>query len=268
MTKDLRQTDWIGRWGGEEFVVVLPNSTEAQALSTIERLRNRVGEQRIQTLGFELGITVSAGLALCQAPADDPDDILALADAALYGAKAAGRNRTVFYGNKLGQQAISIAVLVQDALRTAGIQPAYQSIVELRGRRVVGAEAFARIVSKDRNIMTAASFLQVAEQLGLMHKIDQLLMRVILKQMTIPQPAGETPTLFFVNLSGDVLRHRDIVVEFADALRTDAKTSARARSLVLKISEQQVSTGAEQVVADPGPAAGAWLSPRDRRLRQ
>jgi EAL domain-containing protein (putative c-di-GMP-specific phosphodiesterase class I) len=86
-----------------------------------------------------------------------------------------------------------------------------------------------------------------------MHKIDQLLMRVILKQMTIPQPAGETPTLFFVNLSGDVLRHRDIVVEFADALRTDAKTSARARSLVLKISEQQVSTGAEQVVAALAP---------------
>ena len=251
--KDLRQTDWIGRWGGEEFVVVLPNSTEAQALSTIERLRNRVGEQRIQTLGFELGITVSAGLALCRAPEDDPNDILALADAALYGAKAAGRNRTVFYGNKLGQQAISIAVLVQDALRTAGIQPAYQSIVELRGRRVVGAEAFARIVSKDRNIMTAASFLQVAEQLGLMHKIDQLLMRVILKQMTIPQPAREAPPLFFVNLSGDLLQHRDIVVEFADALRKDAAVSARARSLVLKISEQQVSTGTEQAAATLAP---------------
>ena len=253
LTKDLRQDDWVGRWGGEEFVVVLPDSTEAQALNTIERLRNGVGAQCIQTHGFELEIALSAGLSLCQPPSDDPDDILALADAALYDAKAAGRNRTVFSGNQVGEQAISVAVLVQDALRTAGIQPAYQSIVELRSRRVVGAEAFARIVGKDRNIMNAASFLQVAEQLGLMHKIDQLLMHVILKQMAIPRPAGEPPPLFFANLSGDVLRHRDIVVEFADALRTDSATSERARSLVLKISEQQVSTGGEQVAATLAP---------------
>jgi len=253
LAKDLRRADWVGRWGGEEFVIVLPECTEPQALNTIERLRNRVGEQRIQTQEFELRVTLSAGLARYQATADDPDDILALADAALYGAKAAGRNRTVFYGNKCGQQAISIAVLVQNALRTAGIQPAYQSIVELRGRQVVGAEAFARIVDKDRSVMKAASFLQVAEQLGLMHKIDQLLMRVILKHMAIPQPAGEAPTLFFVNLSGDLLQHRDVVVEFANALRTDAAASERARSLILKISEQQMSTGAEQAAAALAP---------------
>jgi diguanylate cyclase (GGDEF)-like protein/PAS domain S-box-containing protein len=72
LLKDLRQKDWVGRWGGEEFVVILPETTEAQALKTVERLRNGIGKQRIQTRGFEVGMTLSAGLAMCQAPADSP----------------------------------------------------------------------------------------------------------------------------------------------------------------------------------------------------
>jgi diguanylate cyclase (GGDEF)-like protein len=253
LLNDLRQKDWVGRWGGEEFVVILPETTEAQALNTVERLRNAIGNQHIQTRGFEVGMTLSAGLAMCQAPADVPDDVLALADSALYAAKAAGRNRTVFYGNKLGEQAISIAVLVQDALRTAGIQPAYQSIVELQSQRLVGTEAFARIVGQDCTIVNAASFLQVAEQLGLMHKIDRLLMQAVLKRMTDQGLEGETPQLFFANLSGDLLRHSDIVAELADALRKDQAAPNRARSLVLKLTEQQISTDTEEIATILAP---------------
>ncbi len=253
LTKDLRREDWVGRWGGEEFVVALPGSTEAQAMHTIERLRNGVGKQRIQTQGFDFGITLSAGVALCRAPADDPNDVLRLADAALYRAKAAGRDRTIFNGHALGRQAISIAILVQDALRTAGIQPAYQAIVELRGRRVVGTEAFARIVGEDCTIVNAASFLQVAEQLGLMHKIDRLLVLAMLRQMTERALAGAAQQLFFVNLSGDLLQHRDMVTDLADALRADPAAAERARSLVLKITERQISGGAEQIAATLAP---------------
>jgi EAL domain-containing protein (putative c-di-GMP-specific phosphodiesterase class I) len=52
-----------------------------------------------------------------------------------------------------------------------------------------------------------------------MHKIDRLLMQAVLKQMTDQELEGETPQLFFANLSGDLLRHSDIVAELADALR-------------------------------------------------
>jgi len=253
LLKDLRKKDWVGRWGGEEFVVILPETTEAQALNTLERLRNGIGKQHIQSRGFDVTVTMSAGLAMCQAPVDSPDDVLALADSALYAAKSAGRDRTVFYGNKVGEQAISIAVLVQDALHTAGIQPAYQPIVELQSQRVVGTEAFARIVGQDSSIINAASFLQVAEQLGLMHKIDRLLIQAVLKQMSEEELEAGTPKLFFANLSGDLLRHSDIVAELADALRKDPPQANRARSLVLKITERQTSTDTEEIATILAP---------------
>jgi diguanylate cyclase (GGDEF)-like protein len=253
LTRGLRRADWVGRWGGEEFVVVLPGSTEAQAMHTIERLRNSISEQRIETHGLELRITVSAGLAMCKASLDDPDDVLVLADAALYGAKTAGRNRAMFYGSKVGQQAISVAVLIQDALRTAGIQPAYQTFVELQSRRVVGTEAFARIVDQDGTIVSAASFLEVAQQLGLMHKIDRLLVQAVLQRMTSEALDGEMPEFYCANLSGDLLRHRDIVAELAGALRKHPAASKRARSLVLKVTEQQISTGTQQITETLAP---------------
>jgi diguanylate cyclase (GGDEF)-like protein/PAS domain S-box-containing protein len=253
LTKDLRQKDWVGRWGGEEFVVVLPETTETQALNTVERLRTGIGKQRIRTHGFELGITLSAGLALCQAPADNPDDILALADSALYAAKAAGRNRTIFYGDKLAQQAISIAALIQEALRSAGVQPAYQNIVELESQRVMGTEAFARIVGQDCRILHARSFLQIAEQLRLMHKIDRLLIQSVLEQMAKQGSQGDRSQLFFINVSGDLLRHSDIVEELAEALETNPAISNRARSLVLKLTEQQIQTETEEIATTLAP---------------
>jgi two-component system cell cycle response regulator len=83
----LRAEDFAGRWGGEEFLVLLPDVDEAGAEATAERLRESVGSRPVAGLC----VTVSAGCATWR-PGESPDDILRRADGALYAAKRAGRD--------------------------------------------------------------------------------------------------------------------------------------------------------------------------------
>lgn len=97
----IRGYDYVGRFGGEEFICFLPETVPATALVVAERLRQRVGAARLKVVGSdglpeEVGLTVSIGIATCpEIPAGGPDDLVAAADRALYQAKAAGRNRCV-----------------------------------------------------------------------------------------------------------------------------------------------------------------------------
>lgn len=90
----IRGTDVIARWGGEEFVLMLPDTRMPLALTGLERLRERVRMLKVSVAGSEIGVTVSAGLAQHK-----PDETLAQtlerADQLLYKAKHLGRNRVV-----------------------------------------------------------------------------------------------------------------------------------------------------------------------------
>jgi diguanylate cyclase (GGDEF)-like protein len=91
----LRANDIWCRYGGEEFVALLPNTTLEQAVLVAERLRSAVEKTAIATPSGLLGVSVSIGVAERPSPESSWADVLAASDAALYKAKAAGRNRVV-----------------------------------------------------------------------------------------------------------------------------------------------------------------------------
>ena len=86
----LRQTDVFGRWGGEEFLIILPSTDSTRACEAAERLRQAIGSG---PLAGDIRITASFGVAEYQAP-ETAEAWLKRADAALYAAKTGGRNRT------------------------------------------------------------------------------------------------------------------------------------------------------------------------------
>ncbi len=89
----LRQHDLLGRFGGEELILLLPETTRAQAAVIAERLRAVVGARPIQTDAVTVTQTISVGLASCPEDGATFEGLLARADKALYVAKQAGRNR-------------------------------------------------------------------------------------------------------------------------------------------------------------------------------
>lgn len=89
----LRDHDGLSRYGGEEFVVILPRTEREAALRVAERLREAVAATPVNIGDLSLPVTISMGLAMTTDRATGADALLAVADAALYRAKAAGRNR-------------------------------------------------------------------------------------------------------------------------------------------------------------------------------
>jgi two-component system, cell cycle response regulator len=89
----VRREDVVGRWGGEEFVVALPETTPDGAAAVAESLRAAIAGTPVEADGLALDVTVSIGVAAWTG--QDLDDLVARADTALYGAKTTGRNRVV-----------------------------------------------------------------------------------------------------------------------------------------------------------------------------
>ncbi len=92
----LRTTDLIGRLGGEEFAVLMPNTDAEQAALIGQRLCERIAHQAWEIEARPVKLTVSVGGASCVGALQDLTELLAQADDALYQAKADGRNRIVF----------------------------------------------------------------------------------------------------------------------------------------------------------------------------
>lgn len=91
---NIRTIDKLGRYGGEEFLLILPDTAKDQAMRTLDRLRSIVSEVDWSTISGSSPLTMSAGVGSVR-QADSADDILARIDIALYRAKDGGRNRVV-----------------------------------------------------------------------------------------------------------------------------------------------------------------------------
>jgi diguanylate cyclase (GGDEF)-like protein len=110
-----RGSDIACRYGGEELTLILPEATCAQTVARAEKLRRDVERTRIHYLGKLLGpVTISAGVACFPEDASDANELLKAADAMLYKAKAAGRNRVVQHTPPVGSTPASMAHASQE----------------------------------------------------------------------------------------------------------------------------------------------------------
>ncbi|HZR48985.1 MAG TPA: GGDEF domain-containing protein [Streptosporangiaceae bacterium] len=98
LRQQVRDSDIVGRFGGEEFTVLLPRADAAEALAIAERLRRGAGSLSIFAGDARIGVTVSIGVAVYGQHGRDLFELLAAADLALYRAKDKGRNQVCLYG--------------------------------------------------------------------------------------------------------------------------------------------------------------------------
>jgi diguanylate cyclase (GGDEF)-like protein len=93
MRQQVRESDLVGRFGGEEFAILLSGTTATEAYLVAERIRRGVGVVRVLTKDMIVGVTVSIGVAVLGSHGGDLAELLEAADVALYRAKRAGRDR-------------------------------------------------------------------------------------------------------------------------------------------------------------------------------
>ncbi|MEW6611421.1 MAG: GGDEF domain-containing protein [Pseudomonadota bacterium] len=236
----LRQTDHLGRWGGEEFLCLMPDTDSDAALSAAERLRHLVMEQPISWQGRPIPISISAGLVSFPLDGDTPDALLAKVDAALYEAKREGRNRV--RRNRGGENSFSLANQMEMALHEGRIRPAYQSIVDLQSGQVVAEEALARLLATDGSVLEAGRFIDAAHQLQIVHRVDHAVIRQVLQRCSLQMQSG-IPLAHFVNISTDLLRHAHLVEDLLacaqDHCHACGDLIGKEKPLVIEITERE-----------------------------
>ncbi len=235
----LRDGDWLGRWGGEEFLCLLPETDPHEGYLVAERLRLGIGERPLEAGGRRLDVTVSVGLAAFPRDGDALADLLTCADAALYEAKRSGRNRLVS-SNGRAQGIFFVGGQVEEALRDGRVRPVYQPIVDLATGEIVADEALARIVTPGGGLIEAHEFIEAASQLQLIHRIDyQIIMQTMRYCMSLM--ALGRRRLHFVNVSADLLRHPDLVAKLVEQARHYCEQCGeREKPLVIEITEREL----------------------------
>ncbi len=96
MKEHIRQVDLVGRYGGEEFVIALPDTDKSSAAHVADRIRQSVERHKFKAYDEIIAITISVGVATCPEDGDEVAELIDRADQALYKAKAEGRNKVVF----------------------------------------------------------------------------------------------------------------------------------------------------------------------------
>ena len=240
----VRESDAVGRLGGEEFVLVLPGVDAPAAREAAERARIAVSE--VQIGGRQLAC--SAGLACFPDDAADAPGLLMAADAALYAAKDRGRGRTCRYRPSLalrpspGEEREEIEAVLRDP--AAHLSAAFQPVLELATGRVSGYEALARFHAEPRR--GPDEWFAQAHRAGLGAELEAAALEVAL---AVPgRPAG---TFLAVNVSPRALGQPLV----RDTLPEDLST------IVVELTEHELF-GAEDELA----AVLAQLRARGARI--
>jgi diguanylate cyclase (GGDEF)-like protein len=197
LLETVRDSDSVGRVGGDEFAVLLPETQPPEAALLAERLRMGVGAIR-----EPLGITVSVGVSGIPSAARDAAGLLAHADAAVYEAKRAGRDLVAVSGQARAEREPAgidenVRERVLEVVDGGRLSAVFQPVVSLADGSVLGYEALSRV---DASNLGPAQWLDLAEQVGLGGALEAAMWRAAL--LAGPPPNG---SMLFLNASPSAL---------------------------------------------------------------
>jgi diguanylate cyclase (GGDEF)-like protein/PAS domain S-box-containing protein len=247
----VRAEDTVARIGGDEFTLVLPEAEDAAAAALVAEKILRLMRQPFRLLGHELHVSVSMGITLFPDDATDADTLIRHGDAALYHAKAQGKDRYRFFTAQMNQALLERASLearLRIALQRDEFGLRYQPRVSLVDGRITSVEALARWRLPERGDVPPATFIAVAEEAGLIGPLGSHLLRLACQQGRAWSDAG-VPTVVAVNLSAKQLQERDVVRTVLAVLR---ETGLDPSLLELELTESAVMHNVEENVVKLG----------------
>ena len=235
----VRDRDLLGRFGGDEFIVMLRDvSGSYDPFQVAEALRAEIA-QPLEIDGAELFVTASIGITISDREGVTTTEMLRDADAAMYRAKARGRDRVEVFAP--GSHDATVLTLrttneLRRGLERGEIVPYYQPIVQLSNGHLVGFEVLARWRHPDRGLLGPDQFLPMAEETGLIGEVGASVLRASLAQLGMWRNNSQrfNDLSVSVNVSVRQLMSSQLVDVVADAL---SESGVSAGALWLEITE-------------------------------
>ena len=210
----VKKSDLVSRLGGDEFAVIL---TGIKGVSRV----TRIAENLIQAFsepfiieGQHNHVSASMGIAIYPADGQDSEDLLKKADTAMYRAKDEGRNRFVYFEEKMNSEAVARTTLERDlrqALSHDQFILYYQPQLDVRTGKVCGAESLIRWKHPVKGFISPAEFIPVAEEIGLIEEIGKKAIHDACMQYLALKSANLLLPRIAVNVSGYQFRNSEFV---------------------------------------------------------
>ncbi len=213
LSQRLRETDHIGRWRSDEFVIL---QSGVRRNDDAAELCHRLGEafaEPFHNAGKEVHLSASIGITLFPNDSKTPEGLLKNADLAMYRAKKAGRDTYRFFSaemNAAARRAVALERELRQALAAEQFMVYYQPQLDLRTGRIVGMEALIRWNHPRRGIVRPGEFIGLAEEIGLMAPLTAWVLRTACAQHRAWLDQGFEGHQLSVNFSPVQFRERGV----------------------------------------------------------
>ena len=233
----IRQDDTVARVGGDEFLLLLNGITREPDAAQMARKILGILAEPFLVQKRELFIEASIGIGMYPGDGADAETLVTNVDTAMYRAKETGRNSFQFFTRKMQEQSQERAALesgLRRALPRGEFVLHYQPIYRLRDRSVVGVEALVRWRHPEKGILSPREFIPLAEDVGLIARVGEWVLRRACEQLKAWQALGAPPLRMSVNVSPRQFQQRD----FAANVRRIVRESGLEPSVLdLEITE-------------------------------
>ena len=219
----VRDEDLVARLGGDEFTIVLEEVNAPEDVSIVARKIVAALAEPIFIQQRKIVTSTSIGISIYPDDADNADDLAKAADAAMYRAKARGRNTFEFYTAQLTADALRHLAVehdLRDALANQQFELYYQPQIELVTGRLAGVEALLRWRHPTQGMMLPSEFITIAEESGLIQPIGVWVMKEACKQAAAWLTAGIAPLRMAINISSRQLLHDHLLPSLTEAIHT------------------------------------------------
>jgi len=244
LKRSLRRINIPARFGGDEFVVLLPDLSRDTALAVAKRLQNKLSSTPIKIEDKEIPISVSAVVVSYPQDGTSEEDLITYAEYLMWEAKRKGKG--IVLSSEESTHKFSVVKEVErsivESLEKSSIVPFYQEIINLKDMSLFGFEVLMRIKFNGR-FFSAREFVNVAESIGAMQKLGFLLIERVFENCKLFE--NKFPCSIFINMVPD-----NLTEEFAEKVKALAdKYSVPTNNVIFEITERKAIEDIMQVVS-------------------
>jgi diguanylate cyclase (GGDEF)-like protein/PAS domain S-box-containing protein len=241
----VRKSDTVGRMGGDEFVVLLPDLRSAKDTEEICRKLLAVVAQPIRIGRHEIIVTASIGIGLFP-DCEDVDTLFKNADFAMYRVKGSGRNGFQLYVPGIGIQGLEqlqMESALRNALEASEFEILYQPQISFTDGRILGVESLLRWNSSEFGLVGPNTFIPLAEETGLIVSIGEWVLLQSCKEIAALQRRLGVEFSVAVNISPRQFQQKDFPATVEHALHS---SGLKPEQLELEITEHLLMVDSEE----------------------